>query len=97
MKRVGCFILLLGGALGLPVAAEQLSWPAVTREMKPWVYNWWMGSAVDAAGLETQCRELAEKGFGGCRQVAAAEIGPARSRDDKTNIVECAVNIRYNE
>ena len=65
MKRVGCFILLLGGALGLPVAAEQLSWPAVTREMKPWVYNWWMGSAVDAAGLETQCRELAEKGFGG--------------------------------
>ena len=65
MKRVGCFILLLGGALGLPVAAAQLSWPAVTREMKPWVYNWWMGSVVDAAGLEAQCRELAEKGFGG--------------------------------
>ena len=33
--------------------------------MKPWVYNWWMGSAVDAAGLEAQCRELEEKGFGG--------------------------------
>ena len=41
------------------------SWPEPTREMKPWVYNWWMGSAVDAAGLEYQCRELAEKGFGG--------------------------------
>ena len=34
-------------------------------EMKPWVYNWWMGSAVDEAGLEYQCRELSDKGFGG--------------------------------
>ena len=42
-----------------------LAWPEPTREMKPWVYNWWMGSAVDSAGLEYQCRELAEKGFGG--------------------------------
>ena len=40
-------------------------WPAVTRETKPWVYNWWPGSAVDADGLEEQCRELSEKGFGG--------------------------------
>ena len=42
-----------------------LSWPEPTATMKPWVYNWWMGSAVDAAGLEYQCRELADKGFGG--------------------------------
>ena len=41
------------------------SWPEPAMEMKPWVYNWWMGSAVDEAGLELQCRELAEKGFGG--------------------------------
>ena len=47
---------------GIAVGA---SWPVPTREMKPWVYNWWMGSAVDATGLEAQCRELAEKGFGG--------------------------------
>ena len=49
------------------IAAQGVSiaWPEPTREMKPWVYNWWMGSAVDAAGLEFQCRELVEKGFGG--------------------------------
>ena len=41
------------------------SWPEASKEMKPWVYNWWMGSAVDEAGLEHQSRELAEKGFGG--------------------------------
>ena len=41
------------------------SWPAPTQTMKPWVYNWWMGSAVDENGLESQCRDLAEKCFGG--------------------------------
>ena len=41
------------------------SWPEPTRESKPWVYNWWMGCAVDEKGLEAQCAALAEKGFGG--------------------------------
>jgi len=46
-------------------AAAFLAWPEPTKEMKPWVYNWWMGSAIDAEGIEFQCRELADKGFGG--------------------------------
>ncbi len=46
-------------------APKPLAWPEPTQTMKPWVYNWWMGSAVDKAGLEHQCRELADKGFGG--------------------------------
>ena len=41
------------------------SWPAVTRDMRPWCYNWWMGSAVDAKGLEAQADALAKAGFGG--------------------------------
>lgn len=45
--------------------ATLLTWPEPTATMKPWVFNWWMGNAVDAAGLETQCRELKDKGFGG--------------------------------
>lgn len=40
-------------------------WPEATRNAKPWVYNWCMGSAVDERGLEFQSRELSEKGFGG--------------------------------
>ena len=43
-------------------AASLLAWPEPTAEMKPWVYNWWMGSAVDKAGIEFQCKELKEKG-----------------------------------
>lgn len=46
-------------------ALTTLVWPEPAATMKPWVYNWWMGSAVDAAGLEYQCRELEAKGFGG--------------------------------
>ncbi len=47
------------------IAAALLAWPEPTAEMKPWVYNWWMGSAVDAAGIEYQCAELEKSGFGG--------------------------------
>ena len=46
-------------------APKPLAWPEPTQTMKPWVYNWWMGSAVDKAGLEFQCKELRDKGFGG--------------------------------
>ncbi|MBQ1428604.1 MAG: right-handed parallel beta-helix repeat-containing protein, partial [Kiritimatiellae bacterium] len=49
-------------ARGAPAA---FAWPEPTQTMKPWVYNWWMGSAVDKPGLEFQCRELKDKGFGG--------------------------------
>lgn len=64
----GRFICCL--ALALPTArvltaAGAPAWPEATRESKPWVYNWWMGSAVDENGLEAQCAALAEKGFGG--------------------------------
>ena len=51
--------------INVKIHDSRFSWPEPTREMKPWVYNWWMGSAVDDAGLEFQCRELADKGFGG--------------------------------
>ncbi len=56
-------VLLSVAAFTMATAA--CAWPEPTRDMKPWVYNWWMGSAVDKAGLEYQCRELADKGFGG--------------------------------
>lgn len=52
-------------AIALNASAMSFTWPEVTCEMKPWVYNWWMGSAVDEEGIEYQCVELKEKGFGG--------------------------------
>lgn len=60
------WVALFAGIFGaFAASAAAPSWPAATNETRPWVYNWWMGSAVDADGLEAQCRALAEQGFGG--------------------------------
>ena len=50
---------LVGGALAAP------QWSEVTMTARPWAYNWWMASAVDARGLEAQCAAMKEAGFGG--------------------------------
>lgn len=52
MKRNLAVLSFLLAAVASSFAGELPAWPNATREMKPWVYNWWMGSAVDAAGLE---------------------------------------------
>ncbi len=44
--------------MAMPVDAVAPAWPAVMREMRPWCYNWWMGSAVDEKGLEAQADAL---------------------------------------
>ena len=51
--------LIISSAVAEPV------WPDVVREMRPWCYNWWMGSAVDRKGLEAQSDALSKAGFGG--------------------------------
>lgn len=65
----------------LLLAASLLSWPAATQDSKPWVYNWWMGSAVDEKGLEAQCAALEEGGFGGFHVIPIYE---ARGWEAKT-------------
>ena len=47
------------------VAFAPPQWPEVSRDAKPWAYNWWMGSAVDAEGIEAQCKAMKEAGMGG--------------------------------
>ena len=64
-KKMPMVVAAVVAISAIAVQGVSIAWPEPTREMKPWVYNWWMGSAVDAAGLEFQCRELVEKGFGG--------------------------------
>ncbi|HEX2456457.1 MAG TPA: glycosyl hydrolase, partial [Vicinamibacterales bacterium] len=40
-------------------------WPAITRETRPWSRWWWMGSAVDRAGLSADLASLKQAGIGG--------------------------------
>lgn len=58
-------LLVMSSLLSAFCAQAELRWPEPTREMRPWVYNWWHGSAVDRAGLERQAEDLATAGFGG--------------------------------
>ena len=44
-----CVILSGGVALG---AAAKPAWEAESVQTRPWVYNWWMGSAVTETDLE---------------------------------------------
>ncbi|MFO1512708.1 MAG: glycosyl hydrolase [Verrucomicrobiota bacterium] len=55
------------GALGFHAAAADaaLSWPAATREQRPWAYWWWMGSAVDKVNLTRELTRYRDAGYGG--------------------------------
>ena len=51
-------------------AAEQpalppTAWPVVTSTMRPWMYWWWPGSAVDQTNLTRQLQRYHDVGLGG--------------------------------
>lgn len=73
--------MFAGGTLSADAADCPVTWPPATESSKPWVYNWWMGSAVDAAGLERQCAELEDAGFGGFHVIPIYE---AKGWESKT-------------
>ena len=56
---------LLGGAITPVPAADQLSWPAITSQTRPWAYWWWMGSAVDQTNLTRELQRYHDAGLGG--------------------------------
>jgi hypothetical protein len=44
---------------------DDLAWPVIKTEAKPWTRWWWMGSAVDKPNLTYNLEELKNAGFGG--------------------------------
>ncbi|WP_431211133.1 glycosyl hydrolase [Puia sp. P3] len=60
-------VVLLGCRLtGLAqVAPPGVGWPEVTQTAKPWTRWWWMGSAVDQAGLTWNLEQYKAAGLGG--------------------------------
>jgi hypothetical protein len=68
--RIKSLFLLLSLFLGLSsLLAQQksndLSWPAVTTECKPFTRWWWLGSTVDKANITWNLEELSKAGIGG--------------------------------
>jgi hypothetical protein len=54
--------LVEAGELGAP---DAFAWPTITRECRPWAYNWWLGSAVDGNNLACELQRYHEAGLGG--------------------------------
>ncbi len=59
------YILIVVLSCLLQSSFAQIKWPARTQQTKPWTRWWWMGSAVDEAGINKQLTQLAAAGFGG--------------------------------
>lgn len=66
MRRILTIVAL--GAMTLIASAQ--SWPEATREAKPGIRWWWLGSAVDKKNLQWNMRQYADHGIG------AVEITP---------------------
>jgi hypothetical protein len=47
------------------IAADELAWPPITAQTKPWAFNWWMGSAVDKTNLTKELQRYHDAGLGG--------------------------------
>ena len=75
--RARLFALLLTPLLA---CADDIAWPPVTREAKPWTRWWWLGSGVDAANLTKQLEQFSKAGLGG---VEICPIYGAKGHEDR--------------
>jgi hypothetical protein len=61
-------------------APATADWPLITHETKPWTRWWWLGSAVDEAGLTTELEALRAAGLGGVEITPVYGAAGAESR-----------------
>jgi hypothetical protein len=45
--------------------ANDVTWPEITREQKPWTRWWWLGNGVDKENLTRELTDFAANGLGG--------------------------------
>ncbi len=74
-----CLLICLFDARADGRAGDTL-WPDAGREARPGTYWWWMGSAVDSAGLRSNLSQLAQAGIGG---VLVIPIYGAKGYEDR--------------
>jgi hypothetical protein len=61
IKRILLFALLFPQV----VVAQQITWPEITRENKPWTRWWWPGSIVTQSDLTSAMETYRKAGLGG--------------------------------
>jgi hypothetical protein len=65
-------------------AADDLAWPPITSQTRPWAWWWWHGSAVDGTNIDHELQCFHDAGLGG---VQIIPIYGVKGWDDR--------NIRY--
>jgi hypothetical protein len=59
-------LVLSGSSAGTEsVPGDDLAWPPLTREMRPWTRWWWLGSAVDNKNISALLKTYHDAGLGG--------------------------------
>jgi hypothetical protein len=62
------------------ISAQEISWPEITRENKPWTRWWWPGSIVTPADLTSAMEKYHDAGLGG---MEIAVIYGVKGHEDK--------------
>ena len=62
------------------ISAQEISWPEITRENKPWTRWWWPGSIVTPADLTAALEKYHDAGLGG---MEIAVIYGVKGQEDK--------------
>lgn len=58
-------ILLIALIFSCKLSAQQLSWPEITKENKPWTRWWWPGSIVTPSDITSAMEKYQKAGLGG--------------------------------
>lgn len=77
MKKIILFLFLL---ISQVLPAQQLAWPEMTSENKPWTRWWWPGSIVTKPGLTAAMEKYSNAGLGG---MEIAVIYGVKGQEDK--------------
>ena len=73
-------LLFLGAVISAP-AADELAWPPITSQTRPWVWWWWHGSAVDRTNITRELQQFHDAGLGGVQITAIFGVKGAEARD----------------
>jgi alpha-L-rhamnosidase len=79
-QRLAALAVLAVVAWGQPSTSQVADWPPVTSETRPWTRWWWLGSAVDEAGLAAELEALRAAGLGGVEITPIYGAASAESR-----------------
>jgi len=85
MKFPGILHLLAAGiflaAVHPVIAADELAWPPITAQTRPWAWWWWHGSAVDETNIARELRRFSAAGLGGVQIIPIYGVKNGEDRD----------------